>query len=215
MTYPTAPPSPSSPPLTPAPYPPTSGKPRPTFGRLAWASVILGIVGIVFSAVPILDILTMLAAIVGIALGGVALFGSRKILAAIGTVLCVLAVIFTALVMSSFSTAVGSPPSPLTPPSAGDAAPAPVAPAAPAGPVTSFGEGTYVVGTDIAAGTYRSTGPVSGGLGICYWERDKDTSGEFSSIIANDLGEGPATVTISKTDGAFKTHGCNTWNKVS
>jgi hypothetical protein len=55
----------------------------------------------VFSAVPILDILTMLAAIVGLVLGGIALFGSRKIFAAIGAVLCVLAVVFTALVMSS------------------------------------------------------------------------------------------------------------------
>ena len=89
----------------------------------------------------------------------------------------------------------------------------PEAPPAPTGPVTSFGDGTYVVGTDVVAGTYHTTGPASDGSGSCYWEREKDTSGNFDSIIANDLGHGPTTVTISSSDGAFKTSGCNTWNK--
>jgi hypothetical protein len=72
----------TAPPQTPTP---------PRFTRLAWASLILGIVGSVFSVVPILDIMTMLGAIVGIVLGVVALFGSRKVLAGIGAALCLLA----------------------------------------------------------------------------------------------------------------------------
>ena len=56
-----------------------------------------------FAIVPFLDVLTMLAAIVGIVLGAVALAGSQKIVAGIGGGLCVAAVVFTALVMSPFT----------------------------------------------------------------------------------------------------------------
>jgi hypothetical protein len=92
--------------------------------------------------------------------------------------------------------------------------PAPVpAPALPPGLATTFGEGKFVVGTDIAPGIYRTTGP-SGHLD-CYWERLKRTSGATDSIIANNLGRGPATVTIADDDGAFQTRWCSTWTKVS
>ncbi|MGH3989411.1 MAG: hypothetical protein ACRDTZ_19185, partial [Pseudonocardiaceae bacterium] len=91
--------------------------------------------------------------------------------------------------------------------------PVPVALPAPANLATTFGEGRFLVGTDIAPGTYQTTGE-SGSLD-CYWERLKDTSGATNSIIANDLGAGPATVTIDKSDAAFQTRWCNTWSKVS
>lgn len=97
---------------------------------------------------------------------------------------------------------------------AAGSAPAAPAPAASSGPLTSFSDGTYAVGTDILAGSYHTTGPSSTNPMGCYWERDTDTSGNMSSIIANNLGKGPVTVTISATDGAFKTAGCNTWTKV-
>lgn len=86
-------------------------------------------------------------------------------------------------------------------------------PALPPGLATTFGEGKYVVGTDIAPGTYRTTGP-SGRLD-CYWERLKGTNAATDSIIANNLGRGPATVTIDNSDGAFQTRWCSTWYKVS
>ncbi len=133
VTFPTAP--------LPPRYPLTSlrarvTEPRSRFVGLAWASLILGIVGVMLSAVPILNALTMLGAIVGVVLGGIALFGSRKRLAAIGTVSCVLAVVFT---VSSPATApnqsVGPAPSLDTPHALVDppaALPAPhVAPAPP------------------------------------------------------------------------------------
>jgi hypothetical protein len=92
--------------------------------------------------------------------------------------------------------------------------PAPAAPPAlPPSLAATFGEGKFVIGTDIAPGTYRTTGP-SGHLD-CYWERLRDTSGGTDSIIANNLGRGPATVTIDNSDGAFQTRWCNTWTKVN
>ncbi|MGH3836036.1 MAG: hypothetical protein ACRDSF_10075 [Pseudonocardiaceae bacterium] len=91
--------------------------------------------------------------------------------------------------------------------------PVPVAQPATANLATTFGEGKFLVGTDIAPGTYQTTGE-SGSLD-CYWERLKDTSGATDSIIANNLGEGSATVTIHKSDAAFQTRWCNTWSKVS
>jgi hypothetical protein len=124
-------------------------------------------------------------------------------------VLAVLAVLFIIGIANSGKSSTSTATGPEQ-----ELAAAPEAPPAPTGPVTSFSDGTYVVDTDIVAGTYHTTGPASNGSGLCYWEREKDTSGNFDSIIANDLGHGPTTVTISSSDGAFKTSGCNTWTKV-
>jgi hypothetical protein len=98
--------------------------------------------------------------------------------------------------------------------STGASAPASSAPAT-SGPATSFGDGTHVVGEDIAPGTYRTSGPASGGLGMCYWSRLSNTSGEFDAIIANGVPTGPATVTIRSGDEAFETTGCSTWTKTN
>jgi hypothetical protein len=80
------------------------------------------------------------------------------------------------------------------------------------GPATSFdGDGEYLVGEDIAAGTYKTAGPQDDFS--CYWERDKDSSGSFESIIANDNLSGTGRVTVEKGE-VFKTQGCRTWQKV-
>jgi hypothetical protein len=80
------------------------------------------------------------------------------------------------------------------------------------GPATSFsGEGEYVVGEDIKAGTYKTAGP-DGGFG-CYWERAKNASGEFASIIANNNLNGPGRVTLNSGE-YFKTNRCQAWQKV-
>ncbi|MFS8100044.1 hypothetical protein LFM09_23225 [Lentzea alba] len=76
--------------------PPPVAPQKPTkFGALAWTAVILGIVGVVCSWVIFFNNLTAIAAFVGVVLGVIALFGTRKILAAVGVVLCVLAIVFT------------------------------------------------------------------------------------------------------------------------
>jgi hypothetical protein len=90
--------------------------------------------------------------------------------------------------------------------------------AAPAPPVTlasAFGEGTYVVGIGLFPGTYATTGLAVGGIGRCSWSRLKDTSGNLDSTIATDAQQGPTTVTITTTDGAFTTAGCTPWQEVS
>jgi hypothetical protein len=88
-------------------------------------------------------------------------------------------------------------------------------PAPPTGPLTSFGDGTYQVGTapgDVAAGSYRSTGSTEGMS--CYWARTKDPTGNVDTIIADGYPSGPTTITIKDSDGAFLASGCAPWNKV-
>lgn len=88
MTYPTQ--------AVHAPPPAVPQQPA-KFGALAWTALILGIVGVVGSPIIIFNNLTAVCAFVGLVLGIVALFGTRKVLAIIGVVLCVAAITFTAL----------------------------------------------------------------------------------------------------------------------
>ncbi|MFE7172033.1 hypothetical protein [Streptomyces sp. NPDC057616] len=70
--------------------------------------------------------------------------------------------------------------------------------------------GMFRVGSDVAPGTYRSTGNADGS---CYWERTKDAGHSLGSIIANNNVTGTAVVTISSSDAYFKTTGCHDWQK--
>ena len=71
-----------------------------------------------------------------------------------------------------------------------------------------FDEGTFIVGTDIAPGTWRAPGGSS-----CYWQRMRSFSGDFDDIIANDFGGTSPVVAISGTDKGFQTHRCGTWTR--
>lgn len=77
------------------------------------------------------------------------------------------------------------------------------------GPRTSFTEGTFRVGVDIAPGTYSAPGT----SGNCYWARLSNLTGQ-NDIIANHLDPGPASVTILASDVAFSTSRCGIWTKV-
>ncbi|MFE2279557.1 hypothetical protein ACFXAE_20435 [Streptomyces sp. NPDC059454] len=80
------------------------------------------------------------------------------------------------------------------------------------GPAAGFsGDGEYLVGEDIKAGTYKTAGPVD--EFDCYWERAKDASGEFDSIITNNNLSGQGRVTL-KSGEYFKTNGCQEWKRV-
>lgn len=72
--------------------------------------------------------------------------------------------------------------------------------------------GMFRVGSDIAPGTYRSTGNQDDS---CYWERAKDADHSLRSIIANNNVTGTAVVTINASDGYFKTTGCGDWKKTA
>lgn len=108
-------------PTPPPPYQRPPAAPPAKFAGLGWTSLILGIVGVVFSVIPFLNVLTMLAAVVGIVFGVIALFGSQKIAAGIGTGLCVLAVVLSSVVnvvttaMDKGRGAASSPPYTLSP----------------------------------------------------------------------------------------------------
>jgi hypothetical protein len=84
------------------------------------------------------------------------------------------------------------------------------APTVPTGPQTAFGDGNWVVGTQVAAGTYHT----NGGEG-CYWEREKDLTGGSDSTLANDNVTGPAIVTVLPTDAGFKTSSCGRWSPLA
>lgn len=70
-------------------------------------------------------------------------------------------------------------------------------------------DGTLVVGTDIVPGTYSSAGPI--GSGRCYWKRMSSLSG--SDIIDSAMSSKPQVVQIDPSDKAFKTDGCQPWQK--
>jgi hypothetical protein len=84
----------------------------------------------------------------------------------------------------------------------------------PPGPRTSFGDGQYLVGSDIVAGRYYSA-PSS----ACYWERESGLGGTLGEVIANNFQGFNAAqwiVDIAASDKAFKTQsGCGTWTMVT
>jgi hypothetical protein len=87
----------------------------------------------------------------------------------------------------------------------------PSPPPPPPGPATTLeNDGVYLVGSDIAPGTYRAKVTSNN----CYWARLKSTNPQ--DIISNDnvSSGGQALVTISASDKAFQTDGCGKWTKV-
>jgi hypothetical protein len=74
--------------------------------------------------------------------------------------------------------------------------------------VASFkGDGTYIVGVDIAAGTWRSDN-----AGSCYWARLSAFGGGVNTIIANN--NGVSVVTIRPGDKGFESSRCGTWTRI-
>jgi hypothetical protein len=82
------------------------------------------------------------------------------------------------------------------------------APSSASASTLTFGSGTYRVGRDIPAGTYRTRSSVSS----CYWERLRGFSGNLSDIIANDFSSGYQVVTIKSTDKGFSSSRCGKWS---
>ena len=72
----------------------------------------------------------------------------------------------------------------------------------PSSPLTKIESGTYIVGRDIAPGTYGGQGGQNP-LGSCYWARLSGLSGGIEDLIANGNGMGQFFVNISPTDTAL------------
>ena len=77
-------------------------------------------------------------------------------------------------------------------------------------PPQGFGDGTWIVGSEIQPGTYAA-GP---GLDFCTWKRLSGFSGEFEDIIEFDFSSRPI-VTISASDTGFESGGCNKWEPIA
>jgi hypothetical protein len=71
--------------------------------------------------------------------------------------------------------------------------------------VTEFGDGVYLVGSQVPPGTYST--PLTQ-TDACVWARLSDATGSASSIIQGGSLAGPQSVTILPSDVAFKTVGC-------
>jgi hypothetical protein len=121
-----------------------------------------------------------------------------------------IAVAATALIALSWGASAGlasaDPPAPPPAPAPGP----PSGPPAP-GPKTAIDhDGTFAVGTDIVPGTYTSAGPV--GNGVCYWKRIGNGD-DGKQLVDNAMSKKPQVVRIDPTDKAFKTDGCQAWQK--
>ena len=82
--------------------------------------------------------------------------------------------------------------------------------APPATPVDTFGPGTYVVGSDIVAGTYEAEGGPD-----CYWRRLGGFSAGFDELLAIENMTTTGQVVIEETDVGFDSKDCGTWTLVS
>ena len=76
------------------------------------------------------------------------------------------------------------------------------------GPRTSFGDGIWRVGTDIAPGTYLTPGTQT-----CYWQRTSGLTGGFAEILANGNQHAQVVVTILASDVGFESRRCGTWTR--
>lgn len=99
---------------------------------------------------------------------------------------------------------------------AADRSPTPTPASAPAVSAASgIGSGTWIVGTDMQPGTYRSSGP-NDTVGYCMWSRHSVITGDpFEGIVASDgTKSGQMVVTIAPTDKMFITKGCAPFERV-
>jgi len=77
------------------------------------------------------------------------------------------------------------------------------------GSKTRFGDGMYIVGTDIEPGVYKSSGQNG-----CYYARLSGFAGTIDDILANNNADSSAIITISASDKGFQSTRCGTWTKV-
>ncbi len=80
----------------------------------------------------------------------------------------------------------------------------------PTGPKTTFGDGTYLVGKDIAPGLYWTVTTDS-----CYFARLAGFGGSIDDIIANDNATGQAIVLVQDSDAGFESHRCGQWENIT
>jgi hypothetical protein len=73
----------------------------------------------------------------------------------------------------------------------------------------AFKDGNFAVPRDIKPGTYRTYGPAS----ACYWERSTRGGHIIDRRFVSDDPNG-TQVTIKRSDGGFKSEGCDLWMRL-
>lgn len=73
---------------------------------------------------------------------------------------------------------------------------------------TTFGDGTWIVGRDIAPGIYSTQR-----AGRCHYDVEGGSGGGQHANIADADSSGQAVVTVGSTDRTFTSQGCGTWVK--
>jgi hypothetical protein len=84
-----------------------------------------------------------------------------------------------------------------------------VSPSAPATPAAEFGDGSHVVGLNVAPGAYRTAGPSGTNASGCYWARRK---GNGSGVVEFGVVSGPGTITVNAGE-LVESDGCQVWTK--
>ncbi len=79
-------------------------------------------------------------------------------------------------------------------------------------PQPTFGDGTWIVGTNIEDGIYATS---RGSFDDCYWERLSGFGGSIYEIIASGLGLPRSIVEILPTDAGFTSEQCGQWSPIS
>jgi len=75
---------------------------------------------------------------------------------------------------------------------------------------TFSGEGIYMVGADIAPGTYRAAASVG-----CYYAVLRDLQGNLGSIIANGNVDGPVVIEVPSNAKGVEVSNCSSFTRVS
>jgi hypothetical protein len=81
-------------------------------------------------------------------------------------------------------------------------------------PSSAIGEGTWLVGEQIAPGTYRTAGPAGGSRPHCYYARLSGTTGLRTDVILDARPVGRTVITIQGNDVAFENRGCLPFERV-
>jgi hypothetical protein len=77
-------------------------------------------------------------------------------------------------------------------------------------PSSPFGGGMYLIGSEVAPGTWRNDGTPG-----CYWARLSGFGHVIDDIIGNNYGDTQQIVTIGSGDTGFESTGCGIWTKIA
>lgn len=127
---------------------------------------------------------------------------------------------FGAVVLGAFNPSPKSAPQPSIAPYAEQGVPdpgvrpTPTPKTAKAPAIKSFGDGTYLVGEDIPAGTYTSPGAEESAFTLCYWNvrAGDETDADYLKGGNADKIKAPQRVKLKKGQ-QFQTAGCADWIK--